>query len=221
MPFSPLPRSFSARLHGLDPVAGRVLDLGCGDGGFVRRLRGLGVAAFGLDSGPPALGVRADLRGDARRAPVLPGSLDVVIAANLVRHLLVPDPRGRFLEHWLALLRPGGCLYIFEDDPGESSPAVANYRDLQRFLAVLMPGRRGELLPLCGFLSLLQHMPNVVLVAQGRRRNRRPAHAAAALEMLRAHGGTATGEATRLQASLREHGLAYGRFWWACLEPAG
>jgi hypothetical protein len=152
---------------------------------------------------------------------VLPGSLDVLIAGNLVRHLLVPDARGRFLDHWLTLLRPGGCSYIFEDEPGDFPPAVANYRDLQRFLAGLMPGRRGDLLPLDDFLSLLDRKPNVALVAQGCRHNRWPAHAAAALEMLQACKGTVPQENARLQASLREHGLAYGRFWWACLEPAG
>lgn len=221
MPFAPLPRSFSARVQQTARAGGLVLDLGCGDGGLVRRLRGAGVPAFGMDLAPPALGIVADLRGDARQAPVAQASVDVLIAANLLRHLLVPDSRGRFLDHWLTLLRPAGCVYIFEDEPDHSSPAAANYRDLQRFLAGLSPGRRGDLLPWGAFQSLVQRRPTIVLAAGGCRQNRRPAHASAALAMLQACTGTPSGEPARLAASLRKHGLAYGRFWWACLQASG
>lgn len=221
MPFTPWPRSFVADLRRLDRRRGRALDLGCGDGALVRRLRAAGVPALGLDLGSPSLGVRADVRGDARASPFVPGGMDLLIACNLVRHLLAADPAGRFLDHWASLLRPGGRLYIFEDEPAAAPHAAANYRDLQLLLARLAPRIRGPLLPWDGFAALLRDRPQLAPAGRGCRRNLRPAHAEPVLHLLEGCAGTLDGEPSRLIAAVRRHGLSYGRYWWVRLRRAG
>ena len=93
---------------------GRLLDIGCGDGHFLKTARDQGWKAYGSEMGPQAV-ERCRAQGlDVRPAPFLPepgepDSFDVVTAFEVLEHVL--EPR-RELERMLALLRPGGCLYL-------------------------------------------------------------------------------------------------------------
>ncbi len=85
----------------LVPLSGRtVLDVGCGDGAFVRRLRAAGADAFGVDI-DVARALEADpggryLEGGAEALPLPAASVDVAVLMRSLHH--VPDPDAAFPE---------------------------------------------------------------------------------------------------------------------------
>lgn len=106
----------------LPPVPALVADLGCGTGSLAVLIAAEGYAVRGVDLSPQMVerarakalttDVAVDIRiGDAGDPPLLPGSVDVVLA----RHLLwtLPDPAAA-LARWVRLLRPGGRLVLVE-----------------------------------------------------------------------------------------------------------
>ncbi len=78
---------------------GRVLDVGCGPGVFVRRMRERGWEAEGID---------LDFGGGFLEAR-LTGPYDAVTAIYVLEHVV--DPR-RFVAKARSLLKPGGLLYL-------------------------------------------------------------------------------------------------------------
>jgi SAM-dependent methyltransferase len=92
----------------------RLLDVGCGQGEFLRIARGLGFEAIGLDLDATAaargraLGLEI-LVGTLDGAALEPGSFDHVTMSHVVEHL--HDPVGA-LRRVRALLRPGGRVWI-------------------------------------------------------------------------------------------------------------
>jgi len=216
VPFDPVPETI-AELCRAAPVSWRAVELGCGDGVLLRRLRALGIWCAGLDSAPPQLAAGVSVRGDARWPPLRPSSLDLLLAPNLVRHLMAADPRCGFLESWLDLLRPGGSLFVIEDEPTPGA-AAANYRELQAFLARLAPDRRGPLISLDAFRRALPAALAARVADCGTAPNRWPLDVAAVLAMLAGGRPRPAGEAARLAAAIRRHGLSCGRLWWARLN---
>jgi 2-polyprenyl-3-methyl-5-hydroxy-6-metoxy-1,4-benzoquinol methylase len=123
--------SLLARLHGLSPwvreragravlwqpatARGRVLDVGCGNGTFLCRMRGLGWEVAGVDFDPEAVRVAREVHGlDARcgsldSAGFEPASFDLVALIHVLEHL--PEPRAA-LAAAARLLRPGGTLAL-------------------------------------------------------------------------------------------------------------
>jgi SAM-dependent methyltransferase len=104
------------------PVGGVVADIGCGTGRALSALRAavgpLGVV-LGVDVTPEMLAVAAEraaavdgvlVRGDARRLPLAPDSVDGIFAAGLVNHL--PDATEGFGE-LARVTRSGGRLVLF------------------------------------------------------------------------------------------------------------
>lgn len=100
-----------------------VLDVGCGEGAFARRLAEAGARVVGLDPLPGAIGAaRAAapegpslryLEGSAEALPFADGSFDAVIFLNSLHHV----PRGSMglaLDEAARVLRPGGTLYVQE-----------------------------------------------------------------------------------------------------------
>jgi len=115
------PRSVEARLRLIDalvPLAGkRVLDGGCGAGGYVRALRERGIDAHGVEydarkvelyraSAPEPDRVQV---GDLAALPFPTASFEVVILNEVLEH--VPDEPAALREVG-RILRPGGALVV-------------------------------------------------------------------------------------------------------------
>ncbi len=101
----------------------RVLDLGCGMGGFVKLLHQHGIDAYGVDSDPECIAearrhaldvVEADVVEHLRDLP--PASVDAIFSAHLVEHM----PYAVVLETIQLALRaltPGGRLLLVTPNP--------------------------------------------------------------------------------------------------------
>ncbi len=112
----PPPESSWGKLLALVPRGSRVLDVGCGRGTFAAALRRrLGCHVTGLERDPAYADDARDrcddlLVGDAAELltrPVLEARFDVVIAADVLEHLIDPGAVLRMLRRVLA---PGGLL---------------------------------------------------------------------------------------------------------------
>jgi hypothetical protein len=136
------------------------------------------------------------------------GTVAVVVAANLLRHL--KDPVAA-LREWQGLVGPTGQLWILEDEPALDGSPGSLYRDLQAFLSRVVPGRRA-LQPRSAFRDLVAADRRWRL---GRLRNRqRPEDLPALIDWLSGHATAGDEQAGALAARLREEGLDYGEYWW-------
>ena len=97
-------------------TAARVLDLGCGDGRFAERARALGHRVVGVDITESDgvrdrlnLFVRADLNAGIPQQAHVAAGYDVVVADDVLQHLVRPD---RLLREINSVLRPGGQVLI-------------------------------------------------------------------------------------------------------------
>lgn len=93
------------------------LDVGCGTGALTRRLRAIVPRVTGLDHDEPCIRVaRAHpgaaglgyLVGDIGRAPLQPGSFDLVTSVAMLHHM----DAELALKRMSGLLRPGGVLVL-------------------------------------------------------------------------------------------------------------
>ena len=99
---------------------GELLDVGCGPGEFLAAAQPHGWRPHGVEPSPSALaaaraalGEAADLRqGDFLKLE-LPGGYDALTMIDMLRHC--PEPRA-MLERAHALLRPGGCFMLRENN---------------------------------------------------------------------------------------------------------
>jgi len=108
-------RTDIAHMYLKDLTPGRLLDVGCGDGLFLNRMRQRGWKVDGCDFDPAALksartkyGLELRL-GDVKSIALPSGSLDAITLYHVVEH--VPDPIEVFAECW-RLLTPGGRLVM-------------------------------------------------------------------------------------------------------------
>lgn len=216
MSFRPLPESLVTLLDGLAALPGsRVVDLGCGDGQLTRQLEREGLEVLPIDRLTPLLGTAARLVAEARSLPLREGSVDVLVAGNLVRHLLPGDPEARFLEGWARTLKPGGALFVLEDRPTARNRPQQNYLAFQEFLGELAEGRRGPLLEVQDFLDRQGCLLPGGQWSQGHRPNDWTVDISAVLHLLRGQGPTPQGEVAKLIKSLQLDGLQYSDYWWA------
>ncbi|MBI4240691.1 MAG: class I SAM-dependent methyltransferase [Candidatus Rokubacteria bacterium] len=105
-------------------TTGRVLEIGCGDGGFLQELRNLGMDAEGLDFSPTAVGLarRRGLQvqqGSVEDAGYPAECFDLVVMRHVLEHLRNPAAALGIVRGWL---RPGGHVMI----------EVPNWDSLQR-----------------------------------------------------------------------------------------
>src|SRR5580704_2516194 len=91
----------------------RVLDVGCGNGVYLRALRARRIRAVGCDRSPGMLHAAAHpalVNADVTVLPVRDGAFGVVLAAHLLD--LVPD-RGTAIRELRRVLAPGGtCVAV-------------------------------------------------------------------------------------------------------------
>lgn len=93
---------------------GRLLDVGCATGKFLRQMGAVGWQLAGIELDPEAAAkartVTPDVfEGDPVDAPLAPGRFDVVTAFHVVEHL--PDPL-RALRRMIEWLAPGGLMIV-------------------------------------------------------------------------------------------------------------
>lgn len=93
---------------------GRVLDAGCGTGGFLAKVRG---RAVGIDFSPIALsfaarrGLARLARADVARLPFAEASFDAVVSLDVLYHQAVGDDAAAVKE-CARVLAPGGILVL-------------------------------------------------------------------------------------------------------------
>jgi len=118
-------RTFERRADRLAPhlpAVGRVLDVGCAAGYFLRVMRDRGWQVHGVEPSASirrvaeeALGSEALHAGPLDDAALEPESFDLVTLWDVIEHL--PDPVGT-LRQAAALLRPGGRLLVETQNVG-------------------------------------------------------------------------------------------------------
>ena len=147
----PSPRSlnhvsdFEQLAAALDLRGKTIVDVGCGDGAFVRRLRAAGADAIGIEVSADAVAhARAAdldgcyLRGTAEALPLEDASVDIATLMLSLHH--VPDPRAAFpelarvvREHvWIAEPLPHGDFFELMRPVDDETAVRAN---AQRALA--------------------------------------------------------------------------------------
>ena len=135
------------------PDARRIVDVGCGRGGFVEICgRELG-DAIGLDNEAAAARIcRAQglpfVLADAERLPFAPGSLDVVRAKEIIEHL--PDPQP-MLRQILQALRADGLFLSRIPSHFSTLYPIGNFWDDYTHVRPLSRLGLRRLLEDCGF----------------------------------------------------------------------
>ncbi|HEY0879429.1 MAG TPA: methyltransferase domain-containing protein [Zeimonas sp.] len=129
------------------PDGARVLDVGCGTGVWTRQLAACpGVASVvGIDPAPTllekarsaALGFpNASFReGDGRSLPFEDAAFEVVHCDSLLSH--VPGAEG-VVEEAFRVLRPDGCLAVFDGDYATTTVALDDHDPLQACVDAMM-----------------------------------------------------------------------------------
>jgi ubiquinone/menaquinone biosynthesis C-methylase UbiE len=101
--------------------AERVLEVGCGTGHWLARLRNLARQAYGLDFSAGMLAQAQEqenaldlLQGRAEELPFPAGSFDLVYCVNAIHHF---QRQSDFIWQARRMLRPGGALAVLGMDP--------------------------------------------------------------------------------------------------------
>ena len=116
-PFFPLrriPDDRDARWLRLPASGGRLLDVGCGNGEYLKRMKRRGWEVYGVDFDSTAVESAAKasievIQGALEDVTFPDGHFDAMTMSHLIEHLY--DPVGT-LRHARRLLKPGGLLWI-------------------------------------------------------------------------------------------------------------
>lgn len=130
----------------------RLLDYGCGDGGFLRQLAesipgsslsGCDVSPAMIDRArrqwPPGLSTPEFRPFQGMRAPYADGAMDAVVAC-MVFHHIEPQDRAATFRELLRITRPGGRVYVFEHNPANPlTRLVVRQTPIDRNAVLLTP----------------------------------------------------------------------------------
>ncbi len=142
-------------------VAGRALDVGCGDGRTVAQLQQCGWMCTGIDPDPASIVTARGLGVENVRVATIEdvdpseGPFDAIISVHSIEHVSEPDV---FLRHAFRLLAPGGVLSAVT--PNASSLLRhrfgSSWRGLEapRHLQVFTPDGLSRLVQSVGFSIL-------------------------------------------------------------------
>lgn len=103
----------------------KVLEIGCGHGGFVSMMRQAGFDATGLELSPAIVEFAQNtfdvpvLCGPIESQSIAPNSLDAIVMMDVMEHL--PNPLAT-LGHCLSLLKPTGVMLV--QTPAYPAPAT-------------------------------------------------------------------------------------------------
>jgi 2-polyprenyl-3-methyl-5-hydroxy-6-metoxy-1,4-benzoquinol methylase len=99
----------------------RGLDVGCGQGAYVARMRTLGFDVSGIDAsaGQVRLAIRnlgdgSTVSGSVLAIPAADNAYDFVYIINVLHHLASVDEQRRAFAEMLRVIRPGGLLFVHE-----------------------------------------------------------------------------------------------------------
>ena len=137
---------------------GKILDIGCSGGLFLRMMKERGFDCLGLDFSAEAARVAWEknnvrvMIGDLVTAPIEPGTCALVTLYHVVEHLLDP---AAYLRAAARLLHPGGRLIVQvpDRDCWEAAMLGANWTglDVPRHIHVFRSSDLRRLLESCGF----------------------------------------------------------------------
>ncbi|CAN7474630.1 methyltransferase domain-containing protein [Caballeronia sp. LjRoot34] len=124
------------------PSDGKALELGCSHGSFVALMQMAGFDASGVEMSPwvvhfaqKAFGVPVSL-GPIENLDMVPGSLDVIVAMDVLEHL--PDPVAT-MARCLELLKPDGLLLVQTPQFTSGASYEEFVASQNRFLEMLIP----------------------------------------------------------------------------------
>jgi SAM-dependent methyltransferase len=140
LPLSNYPNQLGAwLLQNIIRIPGRLLDVGCGRGEYLRAFSALGCTVVGVDSAPSAREMSPDFRieladVETEALPFDANTFDVVFSKSVIEHLHRPDA---FLSELIRVLKPGGLLIamtpswrhqrrVFFEDYTHVSPFTVN-----------------------------------------------------------------------------------------------
>ena len=100
----------------------RGLDVGCGQGAYVVRMRELGFDVAGIDSSAAQVALAARnvwapgivATGSVLEMPTADAAYDFVYVINVLHHLSSVDEQRRAFAELFRVLRPGGVLFVHE-----------------------------------------------------------------------------------------------------------
>jgi ubiquinone/menaquinone biosynthesis C-methylase UbiE len=105
------------------------LDVGCGEGRYVKQLKQRNPTWHVTGADPLAAGDSGDIRaGSASRLPFGNEAFDVAFAGQVLQHLAQP---GLALREIRRVLKPGSTLFIFDRDLRSGLGAVKPYKELR------------------------------------------------------------------------------------------
>ena len=103
-------------------VGQRGLDVGCGQGAYVARMRSLGFAVSGIDTSAGQLALAAENLADSTvfgagsvlNIPAADESFDFLYIINVLHHLASVQEQQRAFAELFRVLKPGGLLFVHE-----------------------------------------------------------------------------------------------------------